>query len=49
MINVGVEIFTNPQKPGAALTRPRKVGVTGEKTTNTTANGKRFDWGKTTI
>ena len=31
MINLGVEIFTNPQKPGAALTRPRKSESQGKK------------------
>ena len=46
MINLGAEIFTNPQKTGAAFTRPRRGGVTGEKASNTTTNGKITDWGK---
>ena len=44
--NLGAEIFTNPQKTGAALTRPRRAGATGAKATNTTTNGKSTDWGK---
>ena len=49
MINLGAEIFTNLQKTGAAFTRPRRAGVTGEKATNTTTNGKSTDWSKRTI
>ena len=29
-----------------ALTRPRRVGVTEARATNTTTNGKSTDWGK---
>ena len=47
MINRGAEIFTYHQKTGAALTRPRRAGVTGAKATNITTNGKITDWGKT--
>ena len=36
MINLGAEIFTKPQKTGAAFTRPKRAGVTGGKATNTT-------------
>ena len=49
MINLEAEIFNNPQKTGAALTRPRRGGVTGPEPTNTTTNGKSTDWGKRTI
>ena len=47
MINLGAEIFTNHQKTGAAITRPRTAGVTGAKATNITTNEKSTDWGKT--
>ena len=43
MINLGAETFTEPQKTGAALTRPKRAGVTGAKTTNTTTNRKSTD------
>ena len=49
MTNLGAEIFTSPQKTGAALTRPKKAGVTGAKTTDSTTNGKSGDWDKRTI
>ena len=45
-IDIRAEIFTNPQKTGVALTRPRRVGVTEARATNTTTNGKSTDWGK---
>ena len=41
--------FTNPQKTGAALARPRRARVTGATVTNTTINGKSTDWGKRNI
>ena len=44
--DIGAEIFTNPQKTGAALTRPRRAGVAGARATNTITNGKSTDWGK---
>ena len=47
MINLGAEIFTNHQKTGAAITRPRTAGVTGAKATNIITNEKSTDWGKT--
>ena len=44
MINLGAQIFNNPQKTGATLTRPRRSGVDkGAKTTST--NGKSTDLG----
>ena len=49
MINLEAEIFSNPQKTGAPLTRHRRAGVTGANATNTTTNGKSADWGKKTI
>ena len=50
MINLEAEIFTNPQKTGTALTRPRRARVTGgAEAANTTTNGKSTDWGKRTI
>ena len=39
-------MFTNPQKTGAALTKPRIAGVTGARATNTTTTGKSTDLGK---
>ena len=49
MISLRPGIFTNPQKTGSALTRPRRAGVnTRTKTTSSTTNGKSTDWGKRT-
>ena len=36
MINLVAEMFTNPRGTGAALTRPKRPGVTGAETTNIT-------------
>ena len=49
MINLGAEIFTNPQETGAALTRPRRAGVTGAKASNTATNRKSTRWDKRNI
>ena len=46
MIDLRAEIFINPQKTGAALTRSRRFGVnTWAKTTSTTINEKSADLG----
>ena len=46
MIDLRAEIFINPQKTGAALTRSRRSGVnTWAKTTSTTINEKSADLG----
>ena len=49
MINLGADIFTNPQKTGTSLTRLKRAGVTGAKETNTTTNGKSTDLDKRNI
>ena len=49
MINLEAENFTNPQKTGAAHTRPRRARVIAAEATNTTTNRKSVDWGKRTI
>ena len=38
--------FNQPSENWAALTRPRRAGVTGTRATNNTTNGKSTNWGK---
>ena len=45
-IDIGAKIFTNPQKTGTALTRPRRARATGARANNTTTNRKITDWGR---